>query len=307
MFTCASQSETKKKQVLKGMRLILVLVSVFSMVACSETIDTPTPSESDVTNHDTVRKIIETASDAGEVALILDESLNRAYEYFSHIKDCDDEPDLENKDRCLSQIKSIYGDLWGDNPLARNRFSGNIKFTDPLVPTYASSTFKWRLTLHGLLDEFVINHTSYFPSYIDDELVTLYLEHLENNDVIKRLPVRAEGESRYKAQSLDSLRLNFPEFKLSEYMPKNYRAGPVLSGHEFTMFFGEENSEVHEMWSTNFSASHCRRAESFFYKIKIGYESAWLREYMEGRNVATIHVCALDISGPPRVTVFKLE
>ncbi len=367
MVTCADRSES---QALKSMRLILILSSVFGMVACSDSIFTSTPLESGVNRQDTStdnsaqrliesftaenipKKTIETPSGPRDVydptqiprdvSLVFDETLNRAYEYFSHLKDCDDELEWDKKDICMSHIKNVYGDLWG------NRFKEGYKFTDPLVPTYPSSAFKWRLTLHGSLDEFVISSTSLFPSNIDDELVTLYLDHHENvdvikrlpvrdedrprcedqsleslqsklltlylehhddDDLIKRLPVRDEDRPRYEAQSLESLRSNVPEFKLSDFMPKEYNPGPVLSGHEFTMLFGEENSEVHQVWNTTYSASNCQRGrrESFFYKIKIGYESAWLREFMGGRNIATIHVCAPLRQWPQQVTIFRLE
>lgn len=335
MFTCAYQSEKIKSKTLKGMRLILMLSSVFGMLACSDSIVTSEPIESGANRQDTSKdnsaqrliksfmaedistKIIQTPSGNREVydptqipsdvSLVFDATLNRAYEYFARLKECDGELELDKKDICLSRIKNVYADLWGNNALPRNRFAENLRLTDPAVPTYPSSAFKWRLTLHGLLDEFIINSKSYFPSNIDGELVTLYLDHLESNDAVKRLPVWTEDRLSYKVPSKDSLRNNVPEFKLSDFMPKKYRPGPVLSGYEFTMLFGKENSEIHEGWNTVFLASHCQRAESFFYKIQIAYESAWLREFMGGRNIATIHVCAPDTAGEPRVTIFRLE
>ena len=246
--------------------------------------------------------ISKTADDA---ALIFEETLNKTYDYFEHLQKCETETQNNTQEICFTEVKKKYKNHWGSEAHPQNVFRKDLRLRHPVIRDYTGPEFNWKISLHGRLDNFVLGGQPVFPPEIHGDLVNLYVDYHAKHNGIMRFDSKTANRPTYKVESLEVLRDNFSEFRLADYMPKKNVSPRIVAGHEFKMISGKKLID-HSVWNTNYSRNGCRKHESFFYKLKIEYDSEWLAGYLGNRDVAYLHVCAADKLGLPRNTIFKL-
>jgi len=241
--------------------------------------------------------------------LIFDQKLTQAYDYFEALKGCETDSAGPAQDVCLQDLRRAHSSVWGEGDSPRYRFA-NYRFTDPYISDYTVEDFNWALGLRGQLNNFVLSYRIIFPPDIHRNVLNAYIDYHEDNEGVMRRSPAGEDRSKYKVKSLETLQDNYPEFHVSGVLPEEYmRSKSFVDGYELRLISAE--NLAHSAWNTSYSADGCRRGESFFYKMKIKYESAWLADYFGGRDLAYWHVCASSGSGGailrlPRVRLFKL-